>query len=91
MKGITINFDENDIVGCLLKAGTVKPEKQPLLGNGSANARCWQCFYNRHVIVARYAHATMKEQMTAVFSVPSVPRLYNEDQLPLGESPETAV
>jgi hypothetical protein len=32
-----------------------------------------------------------EELLSAVFSVRSVLRLYNEDQLPLEESPETAV
>jgi hypothetical protein len=36
-------------------------------------------------------HATLEELLVAVFSVRSVPRLYNEDQLPLEESLETAV
>jgi hypothetical protein len=36
-------------------------------------------------------HATIVELLQAVFSVWSMPRLYDEDQLPLQESPETAV
>jgi hypothetical protein len=36
-------------------------------------------------------HATIEELVEAVVSVRSVPRLYNEDQLPLDESLETAV
>jgi hypothetical protein len=36
-------------------------------------------------------HETTEELLDAVFSVWSVPRLYNEDQLPLEESPEMAV
>jgi hypothetical protein len=33
----------------------------------------------------------MEYLLEAVFSVQSMPRLYNEDQLPLQESPEIAV
>jgi hypothetical protein len=36
-------------------------------------------------------HATIEELLEAVFSMQSMPRLYNEGQLPLWESPETAV
>jgi hypothetical protein len=36
-------------------------------------------------------HATTEELMEAMFSVRSVPRLYNEGQPPLQESLETAV
>jgi hypothetical protein len=59
-----------------------------MLVNGSANtpvARQW--LSSRHVITATDTHAIME----AVFTVWSVPRLYNEGQLPLRESPETAV
>jgi hypothetical protein len=41
-----------------------------------------------HVLSSARRERTIME---AVFSVQSVPRLYNEDQLPLRESPETAV
>jgi hypothetical protein len=36
-------------------------------------------------------HAAMEKVLEAVFSVLSMPRLYNEDQLPLRDSLETAV
>jgi hypothetical protein len=36
-------------------------------------------------------HTTTEEMLEAVFSVRSVPRLYNEGQLPLEKSLETAV
>jgi hypothetical protein len=52
----------------------------PLLGNGSVNmqvARQW--LSSRHVIAATDTHAAIEELLEAVFSVPSVPRLYNED------------
>jgi hypothetical protein len=42
-------------------------------------------------MVATYRHITMKELLEVVFSVRSVPRLYNEGQLPLEESLETAM
>jgi hypothetical protein len=35
--------------------------------------------------------ATTEELLEAMFSVPSVPRLYNEEQLPLRGSLETVV
>jgi hypothetical protein len=54
---------------------------QSLLGNGSVNMpvpRQW--LRSRHVIAATDTHATI-ELWEAVFSVRSVPRLYNEDRL----------
>jgi hypothetical protein len=36
-------------------------------------------------------HATIEELLEAVFSVRSVPSLYNEGQLSLEENPETAL
>jgi hypothetical protein len=50
--------------------------KQPLLSNGS---------------VAVDTHAVIEELLEALFSVRSVPRLYNEGQLQLRESLETAL
>jgi hypothetical protein len=41
-------------------------------------------------MAATYTHGTMNELLEVVFSVRSVPRLYNEGQLPL-ESHVTAV
>jgi hypothetical protein len=46
-----------------------------------------QWLNSRYVIAATDTHAIIEE----AFSMPSVPGLYNEDQLPLCESPETAV
>jgi hypothetical protein len=37
-------------------------------------------------MAATDTHATINEMLEAVFSVQSVPRLYDEDQLPLRES-----
>jgi hypothetical protein len=66
-------------VAYLLKARNAEPEKQPLLGNGSANTPvARQRLNNRHVIVENDAHAIIGEWFEAVFSVLSVP-----------ESPET--
>jgi hypothetical protein len=59
-------------VAYFLKATTVEPEKQPLLGNG--------CLTRSNGVT-----------VGVVFSVPSVPGLYNEDQLPLRDSLETRV
>jgi hypothetical protein len=42
-------------------------------------------------MAARDAHPTIEELLEAVFSVRSVPRLHNEEQLRLQESLETAV
>jgi hypothetical protein len=42
-------------------------------------------------MVATDTHVTIEELLEAVFSVKSVPRLFNEGQLPLEESLETAV
>jgi hypothetical protein len=41
-------------------------------------------------MAATDAHATMEELLEAVFSVQSVPRLYNEEQLRLRVSLEAA-
>jgi hypothetical protein len=42
-------------------------------------------------MAATDTHATVEEMLEAMFSVRSVPRLYNEVQLSLEESLETAV
>jgi hypothetical protein len=42
-------------------------------------------------MVATDSHATMGEPLEAVFTVRSVPRLYNEEQLLLRESQQTEV
>jgi hypothetical protein len=42
-------------------------------------------------MIATDTHTTTEEQLEAVFSVWSAPRLYKEDQPPLREGPETAV
>jgi hypothetical protein len=42
-------------------------------------------------MAAANMHATIVELLEALFSVRSMPRLFNQDQLPLQESPETAV
>jgi hypothetical protein len=42
-------------------------------------------------MAATDTYATIEELLEAVFCVRSVPRLYNEDQLRLRESSETAV
>jgi hypothetical protein len=60
-----------------------------LLENGSANTSVTRQWLNsRHVIAVTDTHAIVMEE---TFSVRSVPRLYNEDQLPLRGSFETAV
>jgi hypothetical protein len=42
-------------------------------------------------MAATDTHTTIEELLGAAFSVHSLPRLYNEGQLPLGGSLETAV
>jgi hypothetical protein len=37
-------------------------------------------------MAAKETHATIEELLVAMFSVRSMPRLYNKDQLPLEES-----
>jgi hypothetical protein len=65
-------------VECLLKDRIVKPAE-------TAVARQW--LSRRHVMAATDTHVTIEELLEAVFSVRSVPRLYNEDQLLLAVSP----
>jgi hypothetical protein len=43
-----------------------------------------------YIMAATDTHPTIEELLEAVFSVRSVPRPYNEGQLPLEECPETA-
>jgi hypothetical protein len=55
---------------------------QPLLGNGSVNTSiARQRLSNHHVITATVAYTTI-ELLEVVFTVWSMPRLYNEEQLP---------
>jgi hypothetical protein len=59
-----------------------------LQGNGSANpviAKQW--LSSRRVKAVTHTHATIEEMLEAMFSVRSVPRLCNENQLPLTNSP----
>jgi hypothetical protein len=75
-------------VACLLKATIFKPEETSV-------ARERLCKYtvtkhwlsSRHVIAATDTHATIEELLETVFSVWSVPRIYNRDQLLLRVSP----
>jgi hypothetical protein len=59
-------------------------QKQPLLGNGFANttvASKW--FSSRHLMAATVTHETIEQLLEEMFSVWSVPRLYNEELLPI--------
>jgi hypothetical protein len=47
-------------------------------------ARVWPS--RRHVMAPTNTHATIGELLEAVFSVRSLPRIHNEDQLSLGDS-----
>jgi hypothetical protein len=59
-------------------------QRQPLLGNGSANTPViWRLLSNRYVFVATYTHATTEELLEVVLSMRSVPKSYKEDQLTL--------
>jgi hypothetical protein len=63
-----------------------------LIGNGSVNTpvvRQW--ISSRYAEDATDTYAKIQELLLAVFSVRSVAMLYNEDQLPLRESSETAI
>jgi hypothetical protein len=81
-----------NIVTCVLKAIIVKPAEKLLLGNGSADTPvASQWLSRRHVMAAAHMYATMEELLEVVFSVQSLPSLYNEDQLSLRMSPEMAV
>jgi hypothetical protein len=76
----------------LLRARTVEPDKELLLWNSSATTPiAGQWFSMCHVITIRDARAAIEDPLAAVFSVQSVSRLYNKGQLPLRDSPETAV
>jgi hypothetical protein len=80
------------IVTRLLEPRIVSQQRRPLIGNGSANipvARQW--LSSHHTMAATDTHATTEELLEVVFSVWSMSGLYNEDQLPLRESHETAV
>jgi hypothetical protein len=71
-------------VACPLKARIVKPAETAVAIDGSVNtlvARQW--LSSCHVMAATYIHARIEELLEAVFSVWSIPRLYNEGQLPL--------
>jgi hypothetical protein len=58
-------------------------QRKPLLENGSAKTLlARQLLNSRYVIASTDTHTIME----AVFSVPSVPRPYKDDQLPLGDT-----
>jgi hypothetical protein len=55
--------------------------KHPLLSSGSLNI----------TTMATLPYATLEELLEAAFSVRSMPRLYNEDHLPLQDGLELAI
>jgi hypothetical protein len=62
-----------------------KAIQQPLLSNDAVkNGRC-------SVMASTDTYARIEELLEAIFSVQSVPRLYNEGQMPLEKSLEMAV
>jgi hypothetical protein len=72
-----------DIVTYLLKARIVDPA-----GTAFARERLFehisrQWLSNRHVIATTVACAIIEELLEAVFSVRSLPRRYNEEELPI--------
>jgi hypothetical protein len=62
------------LVAYLLKARTVKPEKQPLLANGSETTSVYRQRLGKHVLSATDAHATVDILLEKV-----VQRRYKED------------
>jgi hypothetical protein len=68
-------------VACQLKARIVKPAE---------TAVAMQWLSNRYVMAATDTHAATEELLGEVFSLRSMSRLYNEDQLPLRDSLEAA-
>jgi hypothetical protein len=57
-----------------------------LVGKGLANTPVVvQLFSSHHLMAATDMHATIDDLLEAEFSVGSVPKLYNKDQLPLRE------
>jgi hypothetical protein len=78
------------IMACLLKARTVKPAEIAITRERlckHAVARQW--LSSRHMMAATDTHATIEELLEAVFSVRSLPNLYNEDQLSVLVEPES--
>jgi hypothetical protein len=66
--------------------------RELLLENGSINTPVVSHWLSsHHVIVAADTYATVEELLEALFSVQSMPGLYNTYQLPLQMSSETAV
>jgi hypothetical protein len=58
--------------------------REPLLGNSSINTHVATQWLNSHHVKASIdMHTTTEELWEVVSSVQSMPRLYNEDQLPL--------
>jgi hypothetical protein len=64
-------------VACLLKSRIVKPAETTVARERLCKHAC--C----HTMAVTDMHATTEELLEAVFSLWSVPRLYNEGQLPL--------
>jgi hypothetical protein len=63
----------------LLKARTVEPEKQPLLGNGYETTFIPRQRLGKHVPATADTHATIKVMLETAFSTRSVQRGYKED------------
>jgi hypothetical protein len=67
-----------------LEARIVEPAQMAVAGEQLCKqmpvARQW--LGDHHVVAAKVAHATTAELFEAVFSVQSMPRLYNMGQLP---------
>lgn len=63
-------------------------QRKPLLGNGSLNTPvAMQWLTGRDVVSAVHTDAVIEELLLVAFSVRSVSRLCNEDQLSLSVSP----
>jgi hypothetical protein len=64
----------------VLKARIVKPAETAAARERLRKRVARQWLGSRHVMAATDAHATKEEMLEAVFSVRSVPWLYNEEQ-----------
>jgi hypothetical protein len=71
-------FKQHTVV-YLLKAGTVEPEKQPLLANGSETTFISKQRLGKYVPATTNIHATTEVLLQTVFPTRSVQMGYKED------------
>jgi hypothetical protein len=83
-ENISVSIFSVNIVTSLLKSGIVKPADRVVVRELLCkHALCRQWLISRHMSAATDTHATVEDMLEAVFSVWPVPRLYNEDHLPV--------